>query len=69
MTLSHLSTESMVDCPKCSGADSLIKVLTAFATAPKKETSPKKVGDVTEEFIETSRRELRSQREELVKKR
>jgi len=69
MILSHLSTENPEGCSECNASNSLIKVLTTFNTAGKTVTEPKKVGDVTEEFIESSRADLRRQREELVKKR
>ena len=41
------------------------KLLTTFTSPGKKQGVSKKVGEVTEEFIETSRTELHKQKQEL----
>jgi hypothetical protein len=55
----------MVDCPTCLKEGALKKLLTTFTSSGKKQTHHKKVGDITEEFIETSRTELHEQKEDL----
>ena len=65
LTLSHLSNEQMVDCPDCLGEKTLKKLLTTFRSTSKKQQARKKVGAITEEFIESSRADLQQQKEEL----
>lgn len=64
----HSSDEIMVDCEKCDKENTLRKLLTK-PTYTKKHTGDTKIGQITEEFIESSRAELKQQREELEKKR
>jgi len=63
-TIQHLSTESPEDCPLCKSTSALVKLLTPFHTKPVKDTKAK-VGQVTEEFIQDARRELKQQKNEL----
>jgi hypothetical protein len=69
MTLSHLSSENVEKCPQCNAANGLKKTMTPFQTVGKKTARPQKVGQITEEFIESSRQDLKRQRKELEKKR
>jgi hypothetical protein len=55
----------MEDCPSCLKEGSLKKLLTTFTSSGKKPPIRKKVGDITEEFIDNSRTELHKQKEEL----
>jgi|TARA_R110000824_G_C15169720_1_gene672770 hypothetical protein len=55
----------MTDCPVCLKEGTLKKLLTTFSSPTKKNSVRKKVGDVTEEFIETSRNELVQQKQKL----
>ena len=65
LTIFHLSDEVMEDCPTCLKEGALKKLLTTFISSGKKQTRHKKVGDITEEFIETSRTELHEQKQDL----
>ena len=55
-------------CPVCNSESTLVKLLTNFLTS-KKSNKKQKVGELTEEFIEDSRRELTQQKKELDKER
>jgi len=55
----------MENCPSCLKEGSLKKLLTTFTSSGKKQARHKKVGDITEEFIETSRTELHEQKQDL----
>jgi len=66
--ISHLSSETAVDCPQCASIGKLVKRLTSFTTE-KQATAKPKVGQVTEEFIEDSRRELHQQKRDMLKNR
>jgi len=65
-TIYHPSSESQSVCPKCDSGPTLVKLLTTFATK-KKGTKSNKIGQVTEQFIEDSRQELKQQKEQLNK--
>ena len=64
-TIFHLAEEVRHDCPKCNKGNSLIKLLTRFATPNTKTSSTKKVGVVTEEFIEDARKDLEQYKDAL----
>ena len=69
VTLSHLSDEVRTECTKCKAPEGLVKILVPFSTAFKTaKTEKPPAGAVTEEFIKTSRKELREQRKELKDK-
>jgi putative FmdB family regulatory protein len=65
-TIYHPSSETQSVCPKCDSGSTLVKLLTTFTTRIK-GTKPNKVGQVTEQFIEDSRQELKQQKEQLNK--
>ncbi len=67
-TIFHLSDETIEECPTCLRSDTWIKLLNTFSTSLKKTKSPK-IGQVTEEFIEDAREELRQQHEDLEESR
>ena len=69
MTIQHLSTESAQVCPACQQPGQLTKKISTFRTLTKPKTGKKKVGDTTEEFIRTSRDELKQQKKEMNDKR
>jgi len=63
-----LFSESPSECPSCKSEGVLVKLLTNFNTSikiPQKQ----KTGEITEKFIETSKEELKQQKEELGKER
>ena len=64
ITIFHLSDEKAPNCLYCLATGSLSKELSAFSIARQPTDKPKKVGQVTEEFIEQSRRELAIQKKE-----
>tara|TARA_R100000995_G_C3481018_1_gene123904 strand:+ start:968 stop:1216 length:249 start_codon:yes stop_codon:yes gene_type:complete len=66
--ISHASSDVETDCPECGNKDTLVKMLTQFRTN-KAGTEKKKVGQITERFIEDSRHELQQQRKKLDKDR
>jgi len=57
----------MTDCLECLEKGSLKKLLTTFSTTTRKSNTPKKVGEVTEEFIESARDALVQQKQNLEK--
>ena len=62
----HLSAEKAEKCPKCARADKLKKLLSDFRTMyPKKVEQKRRVGQITEEFIDNAREDLKKQREDL----
>ena len=63
-TIQHLSSELLKDCDLCETADTLTKLLSTFSTA-KKTTSRKKTGQITEEFIQDARQDLKKQKTDL----
>ena len=65
-TLFHLIGETVSQCPKCEKEGQLTKLVSSFRTAPKKKQT-RRVGAVTEEFIENAREELSQQQAELKK--
>jgi putative FmdB family regulatory protein len=65
LNIFHLSNEKMTDCPTCLKEGALKKLLTTFRSSNKKVTTRKQVGDITEEFIETSRHDLQKQKQDL----
>ena len=67
-TIHHPSSEAETDCPKCDADNALVKLLTRFTTSTKTMVN-KKVGTLTEEFIEDSRKELHQQKDKLYKER
>ena len=68
LTILHPSDETQTDCLECQAKDSLVKMLTTFSTN-KKGTTKDKVGQITEQFIEDSRNELKQQKNKLNKDR
>jgi len=68
MLVFHLADECAPECTGCKKTDSLVKVLSTFTTG-KKRTKKTSVGTITEDFIETSREDLRRDRKVLEKKR
>jgi len=65
--VSHLSDEMISECPKCTSPN-VVKLLNTFTT-PTKRTTKQKVGEVTEEFIQDARKELKQQKHKLDKDR
>jgi putative FmdB family regulatory protein len=63
-TIQHLSSELLKDCGLCERTDTLTKLLSTFSTA-KKTTSRKKTGQITEEFIQEARQDLKKQKTDL----
>jgi len=58
-----MSDETETCCPKCGDSEGLVKILTTFTTSHR--TSPEaKVGDVTEQFIEDAKQDLKHQKGE-----
>ena len=67
-TLFHLIGEAVSQCPKCEKEGQLTKLVPSFRTSPKKKLK-KRVGTLTEEFIESAREDLSKQQAELKKER
>jgi len=67
--ISHLSKETVGECPECLTADCLTKVITTFTTNHNSRRSKQEVGQITEEFIQDARQDLHQQRDTLDKKR
>tara|TARA_B100000029_G_scaffold311698_1_gene304174 strand:- start:37590 stop:37838 length:249 start_codon:yes stop_codon:yes gene_type:complete len=68
LTIQHLSHESAADCIQCNEKDTLVKLLTTFSTNVKKEAK-RRVGDLTEEFIQDARGDLARQKQEINEER
>ena len=68
LVIEHLSYESATDCTKCIEKNTLVKLLTNFSTNIKKEAK-KCTGELTEEFIQDAREDLRRQKQEIMKER
>jgi len=66
-THQHLSNERATTCPECDRCGALVKLVTTFTTKPTGPTQ-EKVGQVTEEFIQDARQDLKQQVKELNKK-
>ena len=64
-TIQHLVAETITDCEECGATNTMKKLLSRFTTSPKTTASPKKVGQVTEEFISDAREDLKKQKREL----
>ena len=64
----HSSEELLEECEKCSTVGKLTKLLTKPSYGNKKPYE-KRIGRVTEDFIEESRQELDKQRKELERQR
>ena len=65
----HASDELMYNCIKCKAEQSLVKLLTRSFSKKPKTNIKTKVGQITEEFIDSSRQDLEKHREELIIKR
>ena len=59
--IQHLSSEVVSDCQECEELGTMTKLLSRFTTAPKSK-GPKKIGQVTEEFISSARDDLKQQK-------
>ena len=62
-TIDHSSDIVESRCPLCRSADGLVKVLTSFSTSGPAHQK-KRVGHITEEFIQDSRAELNRTKQE-----
>ena len=68
VTIFLLVSEKAAECPECGSDTSLEKLLTSFRTYTETRTK-KKVGTMTEKFIETATGELKQQKKDLEDKR
>ena len=66
-TLFHLIDEPTPACPSCTAGD-LTKLLTSFSTKRRDDRRPNKVGEITEDFIQTASAELKEQKKKMSKK-
>ena len=64
----HLMSESIDDCPWCDSKN-ISRKPTDFTLNSKKQEKQKKVGDLTREFIENSKEDLKNQKKGLDKSR
>jgi len=69
LVIEHLSHESATDCTECIEKNTLVKLLTTFSTNTKKDTTKRRTGELTEEFIQDARRDLAKQKQEINKER
>ena len=67
--ISHLSDETAEVCPQCEAIGQLTRMVSTFSTSAPKRSVKKKVGEITEEFIDTARGELKRQKSDLDTKR
>ncbi len=67
-TVRHGMSETVTVCGEC-GAESVVRIPSMVSSAPKNSNKSSKVGELTKEFIENSRKDLKTQRNELDKKR
>ena len=65
---SHGMTEDAESCTRCE-SQNIHRVPSNFVNLSKKSDVKRKVGDITNEFIEESKKSLRGQKKELDKKR
>ena len=66
--VSHGMTEDHEKCDSCE-SNEIRRVPTLFTNLAKKRTINNKTGDITKEFIENSKEELRNEKRELDGKR
>jgi len=66
--IQHLSDDTVSICPACNKEDALVKQLTSFTSINIKAIPKAKTGQVTEEFIQTARQDLKQQKKELLNK-
>jgi len=66
--IQHLSDETASICPKCNKDPALEKQLTSFMSQNTKVIPKVQTGQVTEEFIQSAREELKQQKKELTNK-
>ena len=64
----HLMCETVENCTWCDSRN-ISRKPSNFSTNSKKQEQTKKVGDLTREFIENSKDDLKNQRKELDKDR
>tara|TARA_R100000388_G_scaffold94967_2_gene84559 strand:- start:9315 stop:9563 length:249 start_codon:yes stop_codon:yes gene_type:complete len=64
----HLMSESIEDCPWCDSKN-IARKPSDFTFNSKKQEKQKKVGDLTREFIENSKEDLKNQKKGLDKNR
>ena len=62
----HSITESAQDCIKCEKQGALQKLLSSAFFKKSNILVPKKVGQVTEEFIDSAKEELQKHKEETI---
>jgi len=62
----HSITESVQDCIKCEKQGTLQKLLSNIFFKKSNISIPKKVGQVTEEFIDSAKEELQKHKEETI---
>ncbi len=65
---SHLMSEVIEECPWCSSRN-IGRKPSDFSYNSKKQEQTKKIGDLTREFIENSKDDLKNQKKELDKDR
>ena len=65
----HSSDELLDVCDKCGASGELQKLLTTPLYSLSKKVASRKVGQITEDFIEESRRDLFKQKENMNKER
>ena len=68
LIIQHLSHESATDCIKCNEKGTLVKLLTTFSTNVKKGAQ-RRVGELTEEFIQDARGDLARHKQEITEDR
>ena len=60
----HLMSETIEECPWCASAN-IGRKPSEFSFSSGKQEEKKKVGDLTKEFIENSKQDLKNQKKEL----
>ena len=65
----HLSAETAEVCPECQQTGTLKRKISSFSTPSRNRSLKRKVGEVTEECINSAREELKQQKNDLEDKR
>lgn len=60
----HLMSETIEECPWC-GSENIGRKPSSFSYSGKKKEQTKKVGDLTKEFIENSKQDLKNEKKVL----
>mgnify|MGYP003115724476 FL=1 len=69
LQISHSIKDTLHDCEKCGARDSLCRIPQLTMRAVTEKNSIKKPGDVVNEYIQTTKQEVREQKEVMTRER